>query len=58
MIIPQDWWCVVKRHPRNTRDKGTIIKRGLTKEMATYVANKHKEQDPQNNYWPIDFRTY
>ncbi len=58
MIIPRDWWCVVKRHARDTRSRGTIIKRGLTFELATYVANKHKEKDIQNNYWPIDFREY
>jgi len=58
MYIPKGWYCVVKRHPRDTRSRGTIIKNGLTKELATYLSDKYKEQDKQNNYWAIDSREY
>lgn len=58
MYIPTGWFCVVKRHPRDTRSRGTIVKNGLKEETAKYLAFKLKEQDKDNNYWAIDGRKY
>lgn len=58
MLIPKDWFCVVKRSTKDTRSRGEIVKHGLTKELATYLSNKYKEIDKENNYWVIDYREY
>jgi len=50
MYIPKGWYCIVKRHPRDIKSRGTIIKNGLTKELAIYLSDKYKEADKNNNY--------
>jgi hypothetical protein len=58
MYIPKGWWCVVKRHPRDTRSQGTILKAGLTERTAKYIVAEWKKIDRDNNYWALDEREY
>lgn len=60
MYIPHGTrtWVIVCRHTKDTRTKGEIIKRNLSKECAQYLCYTYKQKDIHHNYWAMNYTDF
>jgi len=57
MNLPSGSWMVIVRPPRDTRSRGTVIKKSISRERAKQLALS-MSYNSKFNYWAIEEKDY